>query len=222
MELRAILFDLDETLVDNSSTRIERYRRVFGHLAASVPGVTVADCLRRYARLHRGLPNPYDRLRQVLLELGHADTEIGRAAYELASDSRWMRLHHGVTELLDDLAGRYPLGLVTNGYSRHQRAKLATFGLDRFFGQAAVVSEEVGVWKPALEIFEIAAARVGAAPGEILFVGDDAAYDIAGARAAGMVTAWVTGPAGRGIESDADFRIEHVTEVSAVVLALEA
>jgi FMN phosphatase YigB (HAD superfamily) len=40
-----------------------------------------------------------------------------------------------------------------------------------------------------------------------LFVGDDAEYDNAGARAAGMATAWVTGPAGRGIESVADFRI---------------
>ena len=218
--VEAIVFDLDETLVDNSSTRMKRYRKVFSVIAEVDGRVSVDGCLRRYIELHREIPAPYGRLQAILSEIGHAETEVGRAAYEFASDPRWMRLHHGVHELLVDLRRSHPLGLVTNGYSRHQRAKLRLFDLDRYFGDAAVISEEAGVAKPDVAIFRLAAARLGVDPGSILFVGDDPDTDIAGAAAAGMATAWVTGPAGRGVESGADFRIEHVTEVPAVLLAL--
>jgi HAD superfamily hydrolase (TIGR01549 family) len=218
--VHAILFDLDETLVDNTSTRMERYRQVFAAIAAADRRVSVDDCLRRYVELHREIPAPYGRLQRLLTEVGHWDTEVGREAYEYASDARWMRLHHGVTQLLTELRVSYPLGLVTNGFTRHQRAKLRAFDLEQFFDKTAVISEEAGFAKPDVGIFRLAAELVGVDPGLILFVGDDPDADIAGARRAGMTTAWVTGPAGRGIESDADFRIEHVTEIPAVLLAL--
>lgn len=219
--IRAIVFDLDETLVDNSSTRMERYGKVFSAIAEADTRVSVDRCVRRYIELHREVPAPYGRLQAVLAEIGHAETDIGRAAYELASDPRWMRLHHGVPELLAGLRQSYPLGLVTNGFSRHQRAKLRLFELEEFFRDAAVISEEVAVAKPDVAIFRLAAGRLGVDPAAVLFVGDDPDTDIAGASAAGMRTAWVTGPAGRGLESAADFRIEHVTEVPAVLLSLE-
>jgi putative hydrolase of the HAD superfamily len=53
----------------------------------------------------------------------------------------------------------------------------------------------LGARKPAPEVFERAAARVGAAPGEVLLV-DDAPANVAGARAAGLGALLYAGPAG--------------------------
>ena len=57
--------------------------------------------------------------------------------------------------------------------------------LDAYF-DVIVISCEVGATKPDRRIFEIAARRLGLALGEILHVGDSAAMDLRGARAAGL------------------------------------
>lgn len=61
---------------------------------------------------------------------------------------------------------------------------------------ALVVSSEVGVRKPGPEFFRATAERLGCAPEEVLFVGDDPTNDVAGARAVGM-RAVLVDPTGR-------------------------
>ncbi len=45
--------------------------------------------------------------------------------------------------------------------------------------------------KPAPQIFHAACARLGLPPDAVLHVGDDPELDVAGARAAGLRTAWI-------------------------------
>jgi putative hydrolase of the HAD superfamily len=65
------------------------------------------------------------------------------------------------------------------------RAELVRHGLLREV-DAAVFCVDVGWRKPAREPFARALAALGATPGRAWFVGDDAQWDVAGARAAGM------------------------------------
>ena len=51
---------------------------------------------------------------------------------------------------------------------------------------AVVISAELGAAKPDPTIFRAALARLGAAPGDALHVGDSVEHDVAGARAAGI------------------------------------
>jgi putative hydrolase of the HAD superfamily len=51
---------------------------------------------------------------------------------------------------------------------------------------AVVISAELGAAKPDPAIFRAALARLGAAPGDALHVGDSVEHDVAGARAAGI------------------------------------
>ncbi len=77
------------------------------------------------------------------------------------------------------------LGVVTNGPCVQQNRKLDCCGL-RPLLDTALVSEQEGVGKPNPEIFRRAAARLGVAPAQCVFVGDHPQNDIAGAKAAGM------------------------------------
>lgn len=52
--------------------------------------------------------------------------------------------------------------------------------------EVVVRPADAGAAKPDARIFAVALARLAVAPGEALYVGDDAEHDIAGARAAGL------------------------------------
>lgn len=82
------------------------------------------------------------------------------------------------------------IALVTNGRTQQQSAKVATCRLAPLL-DAIVISEEAGTAKPAAEIFRIAADRAGADLSDGWMVGDNAANDIGGGRAAGLRTIWI-------------------------------
>ena len=86
---------------------------------------------------------------------------------------------------LTQLAARFPLVSLTNGNADIQRIGIAH--LFRF----SISSRDCGVAKPAPEIFHAACERLGLAPSAVLHVGDDPDLDVAGARMAGLRTAWI-------------------------------
>jgi putative hydrolase of the HAD superfamily len=99
-------------------------------------------------------------------------------------------LEPATVRLLDGLDHqRIPWGIVTNG-SAGQIERVRALGLAGRT-RCVVVSEVVGVRKPATAIFLLAAARLGADPRRTDFVGDNPESDIVGAAAAGMRTAWL-------------------------------
>lgn len=97
----------------------------------------------------------------------------------------------GRAELLDWLAGRYRLGVVSNfDYTPTVERILREAGIRERF-DAVLVSDTVGWRKPGRAIFEATFARLGVGPRECLFVGDRADIDVAGAKGIGMDVAWL-------------------------------
>lgn len=103
--------------------------------------------------------------------------------------------------VLEALAARYPLALVSNFYGNIE-AVLADFGLARYF-RAVIESAVVGVRKPDPEIFRLGCRALGLEPPQVLVVGDSFRKDILPARAAGCPTLWLKG---RGWTPDEDAR----------------
>lgn len=96
--------------------------------------------------------------------------------------------------LLEPLAAQVPLGLVSNGAPDVQRLKLERAELSPFFPRP-VFSGDLRQRKPHPRLFAAGLASLGVevAAGEVLFVGDDPERDMAGARAAGLRTCWISG-----------------------------
>jgi 5'-nucleotidase len=92
----------------------------------------------------------------------------------------------GVFSLLERLQSfAIPLGIITNGESVIQRAKIAYAGLRRFFpDDAVIISEEVGCEKPDAAIFRCAQRRL-AAGRQPVYIGDSWELDVMGALHAG-------------------------------------
>ncbi|MEI8383449.1 MAG: HAD family hydrolase [Planctomycetota bacterium] len=190
---RAILFDLDNTLIDRQ-TAFRLY---------------AIDFCRRRLQLHSPLEQE-----QALKELLAADDWGYRSrdefcewvsgrfpAAQLQPGDIWedccqhlptfVEPDSRVQGMLARLADRFRLLAVTNGSGRNQHEKLRRAQLNDYL-QEAIVSGEVGFEKPHPAIFERALAIAGCSADEAIVVGDDPQADIVGAKQAGLKACWVS------------------------------
>jgi putative hydrolase of the HAD superfamily len=93
--------------------------------------------------------------------------------------------------VLERLAARYRLGMITNGAPDLQRLKLAGTGLAARF-EPLVVSGDLDVGKPERAIFEHALRLAGVAASDTVMVGDSWERDMRGALGVGMPGIWIT------------------------------
>lgn len=190
--LRAVLFDLDETLLDRAGA----YARLCRHWYRTLPRAgRPPDEQRFVARMAawdqagRAKHECYGCLLRLWPGC-FADVETAIAAHRRLLPE-FVTLDPRTRELLVRLRrDGIRSAVVTNGTSASQRPKLRTTGIDGLV-DAIVVSEEVGVPKPEPEIFQHALTAIDADPATTVFVGDNPAADIAGAKGLGLLTAWV-------------------------------
>ncbi|KTF15167.1 pyrimidine 5'-nucleotidase [Pseudoalteromonas sp. H105] len=100
----------------------------------------------------------------------------------------------GAKTLLKKLKPHAKLGIITNGFTQLQARRLEHTGLKDMFDWL-VISEQVGIAKPAVEIFDHTFKLMGNPNKEnILMVGDTASSDILGGMNAGIDTCWLQHP----------------------------
>jgi putative hydrolase of the HAD superfamily len=179
---RAVFLDLDDTLFDRTAA-VRRWA------AQTLPTLDDTDeqwLLECDARGHRPRLEFATDL-ALRFELS-TRPELIASAFPLQLASHVER-EAGVREQIARLAILTRVAVVTNGSGAAQRMKLRRLGLDQLV-HAVFISGELGVAKPAPEIFERALRWSGQPPADCLFVGDDPVNDIAPAAALGLVTAW--------------------------------
>jgi putative hydrolase of the HAD superfamily len=86
--------------------------------------------------------------------------------------------------------GGMRFGIITNGDSVQQRAKITALGLTEVF-TAVVASADIGIAKPDPRIFLHAARQLGTVPERCVFVGDRHDTDALAAAAVGMKGVWL-------------------------------
>lgn len=82
------------------------------------------------------------------------------------------------------------IGLITNGRTEIQRAKLKNLELEESFDEI-IVSGEIGYHKPDTKPFELMSERLGIEPFELMYVGDNPENDVEASRRAGYIPVWV-------------------------------
>jgi putative hydrolase of the HAD superfamily len=231
--LRAVLLDLDETLIPEDAPLAAAYlavaRAIHGERAGDAEVAALRAGLR--ARWNAEAPCPEYRARThvsasdgLIAEFAGDDPALAairgylpRFRAEAFPDPRlvalWQRTrvagqtaYPGAAAVLDRLRRHVPLALVTNGTSDLQRRKLALAELaDRF--DVVVAACDVGVGKPDPAIFAAALAALGVPASDAVMVGNDRDRDIAGAAAAGLRSVWIQHGADGGGADLHDLRV---------------
>ena len=95
------------------------------------------------------------------------------------------RLMPHAYEVLEYLAEKYNLYILSNGFRELQSRKMRSAGVDRYF-KKIILSEDLGVLKPWPEIFHFALSATQSELRESLMIGDSWEADITGAHGVGM------------------------------------
>ena len=182
----AILFDLDDTLIDFQYSRRHGLRAVQELLPALAPVPLEELELVHDEELHANyLRTPdgslsddearLERIRGICRRYGLQPDEraVAEAATAYAREQQSNeRLVPGVPELLDALRGKVQIGVVTNGPSARHWGKLERFDIHPGHLDALAISEEVGATKPCPAIFRYALAALDLAPERVTMIGD--------------------------------------------------
>jgi putative hydrolase of the HAD superfamily len=194
--IKAILFDLDDTLTDRTAS-LSKYAALFHREFAELLGtVTVREIESTFVALDAHGYRPRDEVYAGIVEqLAWAHTPDTSAI----SDHwhTWFpQLTVARSELQETLtalaAASLCLGVVTNGSVLTQSAKIAQLGIGHYFA-TVVISESAHCKKPSPRIFQYALEEIGRLAGETLFVGDHPMNDVLGSAEAGLIPVWLEG-----------------------------
>ena len=198
--IKAILFDIDDTLYDLSIPFKEAFREFFPGEEIDLDGAFLAS--RKYSdRIYdRSLSGEISMEEMYIYRLGNAFRDYGKiidgktalrfqGVYEKKQQK--IRMTGEMEGLLEKLSKKTTLGIITNGPSEHQRDKVRALGLERWIPMERIwISGDLGIGKPHKEIFAAAQDKLGLKPEELCFVGDAYGHDILGARGAGWKAVW--------------------------------
>lgn len=203
MPIEAVLFDVDDTLVDHSGA-VER--GFLTRLAQVAPDADTGAAALEWRRLEEAHYKRYlageltwegqrrERVRGIIGWLGlsslrdDAEVDVWFDAYRQAFDEATAAFEETV-EVLDALG--VPVGVVSNNETANLLAKLERSGLGGRFDVVLCPSEGGLPAKPAPELFLAGCEALGSDPGTTAYVGDRLRTDALGARDAGLVGVWL-------------------------------
>ena len=213
MRPKAILFDLDDTLISP-----HHHRTIFWHDAirdvwrekeglSDLDVKDIVDLVNKIDRSGTEFWSIPDRHKSGRLDIRAArftiiDNAIGSdERYDL--NTRWLiadrcgALMFEKTTIFPDAISTLKnlkmegikLALVTNGASEAQRAKINKFDLEQYFLHVQIEGE-AGVGKPELKAYEIAMEKLNVLAAETWMVGDNIDWEVIAPQKLGIFSIW--------------------------------
>ncbi|MFG1909077.1 HAD family hydrolase [Kribbella sp. NPDC048928] len=207
--VRAVVFDLDDTLFDHSGSAERGLRGWVAGLGLPVTDELVAEWFVIEERVypawlageltHQGQRR--ERLRAFLplleLEVPGTDAELDEVfdGYLRQYRANWVAYPDARPALEVARGNGLRIGVLTNGSTKQQNAKLESIGLaDQI--DVVCTSESLGVSKPDPLAYQRVCEALGVEPMDVLMIGDNLENDVQGARAAGLTARHLDRPAG--------------------------
>ena len=204
----AIIFDLDDTIVDDSGCVAQCWELACAEGVARLDGLESATLMAAIERERDWYWSDAARHREGRLDLRAASSRIVVQALErlgfpepelgclIANRYRDLReatismIPRAIETLEYFRSRRVRLGMATNGSAVGQRAKIERFKLAQYFDRI-IVEEEFGVGKPHCEVYEALFATLRADPSKTWSVGDNLEWDVGAPQSHGAFGIWV-------------------------------
>lgn len=196
---KAVIFDLDNTLLNYSISERESMKRTVEEHEISQEEAFIWDdfwgCFQRVNMQYWNDRNKAGHHILEVLEYSFRDTlselKLDHSASQVLAGRYWDTFCHTchfeefAQDLLSTLHKNYKLAIISNGIGEAQRSRLAAGEIDHYFDEL-IISDEVGYWKPDREIFETALNQLNINHAEALFIGDSLLDDYNGSVNAGI------------------------------------
>lgn len=212
-QVDAIVFDLDDTLVDTKVAFAAAIGAVASVFLPHVPRSRHTEAVAMWRADEGGLYRAYTRgeldfetqrmHRANALQsafdgdgLDDAAYEQWREVYTSAFGRAWVAHDDAAPVLRELVAVGIPVGVLTNAARETQTAKMERTGLAGL-APLLVTVDDLGVGKPDPRIFHEACRLLGTERSRTVYVGDELDVDARGALAAGLHGVWIDRPGSR-------------------------
>ncbi|WP_310616776.1 5-amino-6-(5-phospho-D-ribitylamino)uracil phosphatase YigB [Pantoea sp.] len=218
-QIKAITFDLDDTLYDNhpvirkttaeSHAALQAYHPALGDFTPADYQALRDELLVREPEIYHDVSEWRRRsVELALINVGLSAAEATKGASEVMSVfHRWrseVEMPEETHATLTALGNKVPLVAITNGNANPEK-----LGLSCYF-EFALRAGPHGRAKPWQDMYHLASERLGIAPEHILHVGDDLTTDVAGSLRAGMQACWINLRDGNLMQIDDARLLPHV------------
>ncbi|MBZ4222989.1 HAD family hydrolase [Bacillus wiedmannii] len=189
-----MLFDLDDTLLDRDKAVDNLFLLVLEKCYEDVSDTVKNNMLQKFKEYDKrecGISNKTIVLESLFDEFA----PIYRLPHNYIQDF-WnenfptcFSIDQNTIHFLNHIKSHFKIGIITNGSTHRQKAKIINTNLNNYF-DTIIISEEVGLSKPDKRIFELALNKLNVQPEDVLFIGDDLEKDIAGPQNANINGVW--------------------------------
>ena len=198
--IRAISFDLDDTLYDNMPYIYEAERQLAQHIEKFYPSASKLSKIQwkniRMSTLREQpeLVNDLGKMRSVTLTKGFMLAGINNELIPHAVSDCFDHFYHhrsnfvvskSVRKVLKRLSKKIPLAAITNG-----NVNLSAIGIEKYFS-CIIHASPTHPMKPNRAMFDYVVDSLNIPAHNILHVGDDLQKDVEGALHAGFQSAWL-------------------------------
>ncbi len=181
--LKAVIFDLDDTLYSEKEYVRSGYRAI----ATMLPQVESAEM-----KLWLAFECKKSAIDEVLADEGIYTDELKKQCLETYRYHQPnIHLYDGVTKMLVDLRQQgFAIGIITDGRSEGQRAKIKALNLKKYVDHIIVTDELGGIEyrKPNVKAFLLMKERLGVEFVEMCYVGDNTKKDFVAPEKLGMTS----------------------------------
>jgi putative hydrolase of the HAD superfamily len=223
---RALLLDLDDTILDDSSGVHESWRAAcagLAHRLAPLDETAVVDTIRKTSKWFWDNPDRHregrlqleaarrEVVRLALKELGVEDVDLATCigdAYSHRRDNLMAPLPDSIDTVKWLRASGRRLALLTNGAAIAQRKKISRFELADLF-DIILVEGELGFGKPDERVYRRALTALDVGPSDAWMVGDNLDWDVGAPQKLGMSGVWIDAR-GRGVPEQSAVKPDYV------------
>jgi putative hydrolase of the HAD superfamily len=220
--IRAIVFDLDNTLTDFMRMKSEAIQAAIAGMIDAGLDLPREAVRARIDSIYQEQGLEYQKVFDQLLEseIGHIDPRIlasGIVAYRRARESHLVLYPHVQMTLLELAKRGIRLGVVSDAPQAQVWLRLCSLSLQHVF-DAVVTFEDTGERKPSPAPFRRVLERLGVPAHEALMIGDWAERDVVGAKSLGMKTVFARyGDTFDTQDSGADYEVDDVYDLVGIV-----
>jgi len=191
---KAILFDLDDTLLDRDKAVENLFLVILKKFYEDVENVLKKEMMKKFKNHDKSSYGNNDKT--TVLESFFDDFPSKYRLPRNAMQDFWdhhfpqcFSINQNTINIVNAIKMQFKVAIITNGSTERQKAKIMNTHLNSCF-DTIIISEEVGYSKPDKRIFELALNKLNVQSETALFVGDDIEKDIDGCQNAGIKGMW--------------------------------
>jgi len=219
--IKAVLFDLDNTLIDFINIKIKCIKDAINAIRNKGLNLSEEDAFSEIILIYTNINFEYsevfqDFLKKVLGRIDYKLLSVAIVAYR-KTRANYVKPFNNVKKTLEELRKKgLKLGIITDAPKIKAWIRIASMELEDYF-DFVIAFEDTNEKKPSMLPFKKALNELKISPEQVLFVGDNPERDIKGAKKAGMKTALAKYGQFLDGEETADYELTDIKDLIKII-----